>query len=279
MKDEKVTRPLMRYHGSKWRIAPWIISHFPRHRIYVEPFGGSASVLLRKARAEIEVYNDLDGEIVNLFRVVRDHGEELARRVYLTPYGRDEFTGAFETAGDDIEQARRTIARSFMGWGSGYATTVKGGKASISGFCIGVSNLTNNRSKLWVKVPSNILDVVERMREVIIENLPYEQVIRNNDREDTLVYADPPYLKETRDEGDDYRHEFTEADHIALAKVLKETKGSVVLSGFKSELYNDLYHDWQVFKCKTTAVSNQERTEVLWVKGGQENMFDFGAEV
>jgi DNA adenine methylase len=127
-------------------------------------------------------------------------------------------------------------------------------------------------------VPSNILDVVERMREVVIENLPYEQVIRKNDREETLVYVDPPYLGETRDAGPDYRHEFTEADHIALAKVLRETKGKVVVSGYESELYNDLYHDWQVFKCKTTSVSNQERTEVLWVKGGEENMLDFGEQ-
>jgi DNA adenine methylase len=91
-----IKHPLVRYHGSKWRLAPWIISHFPKHIIYVEPFGGSGSVLLRKERSKIEVYNDLDGEIVNLFRVVREHGEELSHRIYLTPYARSEYIKSFE---------------------------------------------------------------------------------------------------------------------------------------------------------------------------------------
>src|SRR5690606_6837914 len=97
-------RPIIRYHGGKWRIAPWIISHFPEHRVYVEPFGGGGSVLLRKPRSYAEVYNDLDGEIVNLFRVARDCGDELIRSVELTPFARDEFMLAYEETEDPIEQ-------------------------------------------------------------------------------------------------------------------------------------------------------------------------------
>ena len=104
------TRPLVRYHGGKWMLAPWIIAHFPPHRTYVEPFGGGGSVLLRKTRSYAEVYNDLGGEIVNLFRVARARGEELARLVELTPFARAEFAESYEPAEDELEEARRLIA-------------------------------------------------------------------------------------------------------------------------------------------------------------------------
>ena len=113
-----VGRPILRYHGGKWMLAPWIISHFPEHRTYVEPFGGAASVLLQKPRTYSEVYNDLDGEIVNLFRVVRDNGAALIEKLKLTPFARQEYRLSFETCDDALEQARRTVIRSFMGFGS-----------------------------------------------------------------------------------------------------------------------------------------------------------------
>lgn len=161
-----VGHPLVRYHGSKWRIAPWIISYFPRHRIYVEPFGGSCSVLLRKKRSEVEVYNDLDSEIVNLFRVVWDHGEELSRKVFLTPYSRDEFIKSFEQSEDHIEQARRTIVRSFQGFGSGYITNTKGSKCAKPeyGFRIGWRCRGNNPNTNWCHVSDTIMQVIERLR-------------------------------------------------------------------------------------------------------------------
>ena len=126
MMNTKAKRPMLRYHGGKWRLAPWIISVFPEHRIYVEPYGGGASVLLRKARSYAEVYNDLDGEVVNVFRVVRDHGPCLKEKLYYTPFSRDEFKRSYEETDDPIERARRTIARSFMGFGSN-AVTAKNG--------------------------------------------------------------------------------------------------------------------------------------------------------
>lgn len=111
-------RPILRYHGGKWLLAEWIISNFPPHRVYVEPFGGAASVLLQKRRTYAEIYNDLDGEVVNLFRVVRDDGLRLRQMLELTPFARDEFKLSYETSDDPIEQARRTVVRSFMGFGS-----------------------------------------------------------------------------------------------------------------------------------------------------------------
>jgi DNA adenine methylase len=117
-----ITHPLVRYHGGKWRIAPWIISFFPPHRVYAELFGGGGSVLLRKGRSHEEIYNDLDGDIVNLFRMARDRGEELRRKLALTPFAREEYALSFKPAGDPLERARRTVVRAYMGRSSGGAT-------------------------------------------------------------------------------------------------------------------------------------------------------------
>jgi DNA adenine methylase len=116
----KPTRPVMRWHGGKWRLAPWVISHFPPHRVYVEPFGGAASVLIRKTRCYAEVYNDLDDRLVRLFQILRDTAKaaELLRLIRLTPFARAEFDITREFTCDEIEDARRFIARSFMGFGS-----------------------------------------------------------------------------------------------------------------------------------------------------------------
>lgn len=108
---EEPTRPILRYHGGKWLLAPWIISHFPEHRVYVEPFGGAASVLLQKGRSYAEVYNDLDGEVVNLFRVVRDHGHELLQKLHLTPFSRVDFMDSYKRSTDPIDQAWRVTWR------------------------------------------------------------------------------------------------------------------------------------------------------------------------
>jgi DNA adenine methylase len=264
-----IKHPLVRYHGSKWRIAPWIISHFPKHRIYVEPFGGSSSVLLRKEKSEIEVYNDLDGEIVNLFRVVREHGEELSRMVYLTPYSRNEFMKAFEPSKNKIEQARRTLVRSFMGWGSGYITNTEGGKCANSGngFCIDWRvKKGGNRNHNWLNVPDTILAVIKRLRGVVIEAIDYKNVIAKNDTEHTLFYVDPPYLSEVRDKRNDYRHEFSLDNHVEMANILNSVKGSVIVSGYNSKLYQELYHKWENKSIDTYTAGNTKRIEMIWIK-------------
>lgn len=119
-----VTKPVLRYHGGKWRLASWIISHFPAHRVYVEPFGGAASVLMQKPRSYAEVYNDLDGEIVNVFRVLQcpEKRARLCEMLHFTPYARAEFMLAWEPTDDPVEAARRVIIRAQMGFGSAGAT-------------------------------------------------------------------------------------------------------------------------------------------------------------
>jgi DNA adenine methylase len=249
------------------------MSFFPKHRIYVEPFGGSGAVLLRKNPSEVEVYNDLDGEIVNLFRVCRENGEELSRLVFLTPYSRDEFLKSFEPSDDSLEQARRTVIRSFQGFGSGYATVNDGSKCAKpnNGFRIDWRVKRNNISKSWCKVSSTVMEVINRLREVVIENESYEVVIKRNDTKDTLIYADPPYLTSTRDSGKDYRHEFDIDDHVQLAKILHEVSGAVVVSGYRSDLYDELYKGWHRADCVSQTAANTKRIECIWMNYDQPN--------
>jgi DNA adenine methylase len=242
----------------------------------MEPFGGSASVLLNKGRSEVEIYNDLDGELVNLFKVTRDNGAAFAEKVYMTPYSRDEFINAFEPTGDPLEQARRTMIRSFLGFGGGYVGGGIGNKCAKPEH--GMRNswrvIGNHANLDWLKLPDNILAAVSRLRGVVLENLPYQTLIEKNDTPETLIYADPPYLSEVRDQGTDYRHEFTREDHIELARILNQVKGPVVISGYHSELYEELYRGWAVYEHKTRTMQNSPRLEVIWVKGGDRELFD-----
>jgi DNA adenine methylase len=174
MIDATVRRPALRYHGGKWLLAPWIISHFPKHHIYVEPFGGGASILLRKQRSYAEIYNDLDGEVVNLFRMLRDHGDEVKRLVSLTPFSRSEFVDAYEPTDDDLEQARRTLVKSFMGFGSAAVTqhtaTLPGAgfKADVNKYPTGF-RCNSNRSGTtpahdWKNWPERMDGLIERLQ-------------------------------------------------------------------------------------------------------------------
>lgn len=260
------TRPVLRYHGGKFRLSSWIISHFPKHRIYVEPFGGAGSVLFRKPRSYAEVYNDLDGEIVNLFRVLRDptQARELERLLRMTPYARSEFDAAHLTASDPIEQARRTIIRSFMGFGSDslfgtYATGFRGDTRRNHGI----------PAHDWAGYPEAVSAFTDRLRGVVIENRPAAQVILQHDGPDTLHYCDPPYPQETRACGGTkhgYRHEMTNEEHRALGKVLKDAKGMVVISSYPCALYDEeLFPEWRRVEKRTTADGAHPRTEVLWL--------------
>lgn len=253
-----VTRPLLRYHGGKWKLARWIVSHFPKHRVYVEPFGGAASVLLRKPRSYAEVYNDLDSELVNLFRVARDAGEELCRRIYLTPFARDEFATSYVPSDDPIEQARRTLVRSFMGFGSNAHNKPTGFRANSNR-----SGTTPARD--WLNFPESLRDVVDRLRGVVLENRPALDCIEQHDGLGTLFYLDPPYLAQARDSGTDYRHELSEDDHRALAARIKTLKGMVMVSGYPCALYDDLFADWHVERRHAHADGARVRTECLWI--------------
>lgn len=266
MTDAETTRPLLRYHGGKWVLAPRIIGFFPKHRIYVEPYGGGGSVLLRKARSFSEIYNDLDQEVVNVFRVTRDHGPALVRALELTPFSRTEFEGAYEPTSDDVEAARRTIIRAFMGFGSDgvHSDNVTGfrGKSQRSG---------TTPAHDWANYPPALRAIVERLRAVVIECKPALEVIEKYDSPDSFFYVDPPYPHDTRvrvDAARGYRHEMTDDDHRALAERLHRVQGTVIVSGYPCELYDrELYPDWRRVEMAAHADGARDRTEVLWMKG------------
>lgn len=264
----KPERPILRYHGGKWRLAPWIIEHLPPHRVYVEPFGGAASVLLRKPRAYAEIYNDMDGDIVNVFRVARDLGDELVRALELTPFAREEFDLSYAPAADPVELARRTIVRSFMGFGSNTSKRTSSGNIARTGFRANSNRSGTTPAHDWRNYPAKLRQLIDRLQGVVIEHRDAQQVMAAHDSEHTVHYVDPPYVAATRDHGHDYRHELTNADHVALADQLHRLRGAVVLSGYASALYDDLYADWQRVDRHAHADGARPRIEVLWLSPG-----------
>lgn len=257
------TRPILRYHGGKWRLAPWVIENLPPHRVYVEPFGGAASVLLRKPRSYAEVYNDLAREIVNLFRVARDHPRTLVRAAARTPFARDEYDESFAPSEDPVEQARRTLVRSFMGFGSNSLN-----RNIKSGFRANANRCRTTPAHDWMNFPSALRILTRRLAGVVIENRDAVEIIDQQDAAHTLFYVDPPYVEATRSKGSKtrgYEFEMTNADHETLAAALHRVDGMVVLSGYPSALYQRLYGDWQRVEREAYADRAAKRTEVLWM--------------
>jgi DNA adenine methylase len=258
------------WYGGKAYYAEWLIERFPDHRVYVEPFGGAANVLLRKPRSEVEVYNDVDDRVVNLFRVVRDpeQFERLRLLLDLTPYARAEFADLLELppTDDPVEKARRFFA---------ICRQARGG--------LGMSKLSRNawatskRTRRDMAEPvskylsaiEGLADVAARFRTVLIESKPAIDLIHQYDGEDTFFYLDPPYMPETRhgNKAATYAHEMTPEDHAALLDVLLAIKGKAMLSGYAATLYDDKLKDWRREELKTKAHmsnSGEERIEVIW---------------
>jgi DNA adenine methylase len=262
------TRTILRYHGGKYRLAPWLISHFPAHRIYVEPYCGAASVLMQKPRVYSEVINDLDGEIVNLFRVLRDPSQarELERILRLTPYARTEFEAAYLSAPDPIETARRLIIRSFMGFGSAACNA-----EHQTGFRSNSDRSGTTPAHDWRHYPDHLLEFSRRLQGVVIENRAAIDVIAQHDTPQALHYVDPPYPLSTRPSAvtrreQCYRYEMSDDQHRELAHVLYAVKGMVFLSGYACHLYDlELYPDWKRTERVALADGARKRTEVLWM--------------
>jgi DNA adenine methylase len=262
------SRPVLRYHGGKWKLAPWVLQHFPKHGVYVEPFAGAASILMRKPRVAAEVYNDLDDGVVSLFRILRDpaRAAELRRLVELTPFARSELEWAMAPAADDMEAAHKLILRSFLGRGSDAAT-----RTCRVGFSTLLSEERALPAAAFSKWPEAIATFTDRLRGVVIENRPAVDVIRMFDTPNTLIYADPPYLTKTRSSmvgrgaGHGYKHEMDDEQHVELATVLRSAKGMVLLSAYPSDLYEELYLDWDRVSTGHRAEGSAVRTEVLWI--------------
>jgi DNA adenine methylase len=252
-------RPALRYHGGKWNLAPWIIQYFPKHRIYTEAYGGA--VLLRKSRSYAEIYNDLDGEIVNVFQVLRDSGPALQEQLRLTPFSRSEYFSAYEPSELPIERARRTIIKSFMGFGS---DSIR----KKSGFRSDSNRSGTTPAHDWANYADVFPQLIDRFRSVVVENRPALEVIAKHDTIATLHYVDPPYVHSTRSamSSKAYRFEMTDEDHANLSKLLHRLKGNVIVSGYASTLYCSLYKGWKIEKREALADGARKRIEVLWIK-------------
>jgi len=263
----KVTAPALRYHGAKFRLAQWVMQFFPEHTCYVEPFGGAAGVLLQKDRVYAEVYNDLDGAVVNFFRVLRDPvlRIQLLELLVLTPYSRADFEEAWEPTDEPIELARRLCIRAQMGFGSAGAT--KG----HTGFRIDTKREYGTAQHLWATYPHAVAAAGQRMTGVLVENRPAIEVMKAHDAPSTLHFVDPPYVHSTRvmtGSRRTYKHELSDIDHAELLDTLLELEGFVVLSGYRSELYCSKLAGWTVHSTSARISAGRgtaTREEVIWI--------------
>ena len=259
-----ITAPVIRYHGGKFRLASWVLEHFPPHKCYVEPFGGAAGVLIQKPRSYAEVYNDLDGDIVNLFRVLQ--GEHSSQRLIelltLTPYARAEFELAWQPAEEPVERARRLIIRAQMGFGSA------GASKGIKGFRIDSARAYGTAQHLWQRYPEHLAAICQRLTGVLIENRPATEVMLAHDAPETLHYVDPPYMPNTRAKGRYYRHEMSDREHAELLDTLKTLRGMVVVSGYPSDLYKTDLDTWTMNTTSSRISAGRggsTRQECLWL--------------
>lgn len=260
MTDEP-KRPITRYYGGKWRLAPAIVAAMPKHHVYVEPFAGMLSVFLQKPRATCEVVNDVCDEVVNVFAMLRDRGAELARLMELTPYSRTEYVRAYERAECPLENARRFLFRCTAGIGTNSAMKRNGFRTSLC-------DVKHATATSWANLPPHLDAIIGRLRGVIIENRPALQVMEQYDAEHTLHYCDPPYLASTRKgSSQGYKHEMSgESEHVELLEFLKTLRGKVMLSGYASGLYDECLKHWYVVPLRRGRdQTNQSTKEMLWM--------------
>lgn len=258
----KIPRPPVRYYGGKWKIANWILEHFPAHKCYVEPFCGGASLFFRKSPSMFEVLNDINSDVINFFDVLRATPEELIRALQLTPYSEFEHHRAYEPCTDMLERARRFLIRSRQSYGSGegmYKTGWRYQAKDTRGTSL--VNEWNAVEHLWA--------AAERLKQAQITCRDYRKVLSAFDTPETLFYIDPPYPFSTRSSKEHrYRAEMRDEDHIELAHRLHAVQGHVIVSGYLCPLYEELYQGWKVVSKTTTTNGNNTAVEYLWIKPG-----------
>ena len=265
---KRVSMLPFRWYGGKYSHLGWLLPLLPKATHFCEPFGGSGVVLLSRDPSPVETYNDIDSEVVNFFRVLRERPDELLYRLYLTPFSQEEFRRACAKgtadAADPIERARLFFVRAEQ-VRIGLAQEATPGRwawckhTSRRGMAGAVSR--------WLARVDNLLNIVERLRRVQIENRPAEEVIRRYDSQETLFYCDPPYPHGTRGDARAYSYEMTDDHHRELARTLQNTDGLVALSGYRCPLLDELYGNWTCIEAPTRIAHSvkEPRTEALWV--------------
>lgn len=263
-------RVLFRYYGGKHKLAPWIVKNLPTHRIYVEPFCGAASVFFRKEPSYGEVLNDLSGDIINYFRVLQNDRLRgwLKEMLFLTPYSRSEYDLAHEYSSDPVENARRLLIRSLMGYCADSVNTAN----AKSGFRNDCNRSWSLPVHNWCDYPTFLDQFAMRLRNAIIENIDAFRLFEKwKGRKDYLWYVDPPYPHHTRTRAGQHQYssEMTDSDHKKLVDTLLILNGMVVLSGYPTDLYKPLLQaGWSVVTRQLkngTIQHGTPRTECLWI--------------
>lgn len=252
-------KAVVKYPGSKWSLAGWIISFFPEHHSYLEPFFGSGAVFFNKPRSNIETVNDLDGNVVNLFEWVKRDPERLAHEIYWTPYARQVYEDAYAAEPEDsLGRAVNFYIKLNMGYGFRTNGEKVGWKNDVQGRERAYASLD------WCSLPEKIMQAAERLRGVQIENRPAVEVIRRFNSPRVLVYADPPYVLGAR-HGKQYRHEMDDRDHRELLEVLLEHRGPALISGYDTDLYRDMLKGWHREERCSRSQSGRRKREILWM--------------
>jgi DNA adenine methylase len=257
-------RAALRYYGGKWRLAPWIVAHLPPHTCYVEPFGGAASVLLRKLPARYEVYNDLDGDVVGFFCVLRERPADLIEAIRRTPFARSEVDLACAPAPpglDAVEGARRVYVRT---WQGRHGLPARG---RIGWRFERAASRSRTVVDDWCD-PSHLWAVAERLRRVQLECDDALRVLDRFDAPGTLYYVDAPYpaaARSARWATCAYAHELSDEGHRRLADALHTLSGMAVVSGYPCPLYRQLYAGWPAVARPARTHGPRAATEVLWL--------------
>lgn len=261
-------RTVLKYPGAKNRLADWICSFIPPHEVYVEAFAGSLAVFFNKIPARIETINDLDKNIVNYFKILRENPERLIEQLELTPYSRDEYYEACEynESDSDIEKARKFVVRCWQGFGCS--------NLYRNGFRSSQQSNSPHTTKEWREIPERLLEANKRLKNAQIENLPAVELINRYNTPDVFIYCDPPYLHGTR-KNYLYKHEMSDSQHEELLKTLINHPGKVLLSGYDNDMYNDYLNGWRKASKKTQAEAGISRTETLWMNY-QEQQINLG---
>ncbi|MDR2791639.1 MAG: DNA adenine methylase [Tannerellaceae bacterium] len=256
------------WYGGKFSHLEWLLPLLPKCFHYCEPFAGSGAVLLNREPSLVETYNDIDGEVVNFFKVLRKEKEKMIEQIALTPFSREEFGRACKIEPDlpDIERARRFYIR---------ARQVRTGLAQTATIGRWANCKNTSRSGMsgvvsrWLGGVEQLEYIAERLLRVQIENRPAIDVIKLYDSKGTLFYCDPPYIHETRGDTKAYGFEMKDTAHIELAKILNSVEGLVAVSNYECELMEELYPvgKWtKIYAPKKTIHSTKGvRQEVLWV--------------
>lgn len=258
------------YYGGKLSHLPRLLPLLPRCQTYVEPFAGSGAVLLNREPSPVEVYNDLDGEVVNFFKVLREHPNELVQQLNLTPYSRLEFVRSCERRSDisDIERARQFYVRHNQSY-----SNIPHATPGRWGYCItqsrrGMAGIISS----WHSNLDMLEDVARRLLRVQIECAPAIEVIQRYDTPETLFYIDPPYPQGIREQSSlaAYMHEMTDPEHRQLAEILKVCKGKVAISSYENPLYSEVFSGWKkhTFPSSTIYAGNAKNKrvtqEIVW---------------